>query len=375
MRRPRAHLYQPQLWEFVGFPTRSREQTPSVTFFLSFEDALWTLCRHLGLGRGRRFLVPSLYCMEVVDALRQRGFSVEHYALDADLQADVGEIERRVAACPSALVIVYHPFGMLSNLCRATAWEALLGPEGGIIEDCAHRLLLGSHECRVGARRFVLDSLRKVTSLQGSRLLSTPQHAAGLQRCVGRRTAAGLATIARYRLWRTVLFAADRLGSDRLWRRAEVQFEGYNERIGTLEPPQLGPLLDRAAVPWLSPATVAQHKEALARVYREALVPLAARWPFVQQIAVAEEELGRLKSYPVAVDRHRVSPLLGVLEERRVHLDAVFPDSPHCATRHILALPLGPHMNAADAARLVDVLGQACALVAGTAHSAAKVTP
>jgi dTDP-4-amino-4,6-dideoxygalactose transaminase len=92
----------------------------------------------LGLPRGATVLCPSFNCGHEIEPLLRRGLRVECYRVDPHLQADLGDIERRLRGGARALLIT-HYFGFAQPLADL---RALCDRHGiYLVEDCAHAFL------------------------------------------------------------------------------------------------------------------------------------------------------------------------------------------------------------------------------------------
>jgi dTDP-4-amino-4,6-dideoxygalactose transaminase len=92
----------------------------------------------LGLPRGATVLCPSFNCGHEIEPLVRRGLRVECYRVGPNLEADLGDIERRLGRGARALLIT-HYFGFAQPLADL---RALCDRHGiYLVEDCAHAFL------------------------------------------------------------------------------------------------------------------------------------------------------------------------------------------------------------------------------------------
>jgi dTDP-4-amino-4,6-dideoxygalactose transaminase len=92
----------------------------------------------LGLPRGATVLCPSFNCGHEIEPLVRLGLRVECYRVGPDLQADLGDIERRLGGGARALLIT-HYFGFAQPLADLRALCDRFGIY--LVEDCAHGFL------------------------------------------------------------------------------------------------------------------------------------------------------------------------------------------------------------------------------------------
>lgn len=315
------------------------------SFFLSFEDALLAVLREAGLEPGRTLLFPSFYCMEVVHGLEKRGYRVQFYETDNAFHPVAASLERLLQTERPALVCLYHAWGMRRALPVGL-------PEGMVlIEDHAHSLLDPSEIRLTGANHFVLDSLRKVTNRQGSRLFSK-------QALKGKFAwAYRLRLLALYFGHRLSLSLARLAGSSSLFEGSESFFDKYSRLIGSHLQPAAGFWWDRFLFERLNISRVKKDRSDLAVSAHEEALSLSAKSHIFFRLDLSGADLTNLRSYPVGLSQpERGDSLLRFLAKRGVFLDFMFADCPACRERRYLMLPLGPGVARADLVRIFHAI-------------------
>jgi hypothetical protein len=137
-------------------------------FYMSYEDGLWDILRKKDVKKGSKILVPEFWCGDVEVNIKAHGYKVVHYPISTSLKVNVREFKSILKKIKPEVVIVFHPFGITSNLSEDTSWVKLLGDNTILIEDCVHRIVDPEKIVFLTGKHLVIDSLRKVIPLQGS---------------------------------------------------------------------------------------------------------------------------------------------------------------------------------------------------------------
>ncbi|TAK03171.1 MAG: DegT/DnrJ/EryC1/StrS aminotransferase family protein, partial [Candidatus Manganitrophaceae bacterium] len=97
-------------------------------------NAVWHGMKQIGLGEGRRVLIPSYHHGVEVEAILQAGCQVDFYRVDLHLQIDLEDLEKKITPETGMIYLIYylgfpHPIEEIVRLCRT---HGLL-----LVEDCA----------------------------------------------------------------------------------------------------------------------------------------------------------------------------------------------------------------------------------------------
>lgn len=97
-------------------------------------NAVWHGMKQVGLGEGRRVLIPSYHHGVEVEAIFQAGCQVDFYRVDLQLQIDLEDLEKKITPDTGMIYLIYylgfpHPIEEIVRLCRT---HGLL-----LVEDCA----------------------------------------------------------------------------------------------------------------------------------------------------------------------------------------------------------------------------------------------
>lgn len=142
-------------------------------FYLSWEDALWDILIHKKIKKGSKILLPDFYCIDVEENIRKHGYEIVHYNILLNLDADKKSFEQSLIKYKPAIVVIFHPVGIKSNLLSKRRWLKEITGDSILIEDSVHRILSSEELNIVKKNHYIIDSLRKVLPLQGSRLFGS----------------------------------------------------------------------------------------------------------------------------------------------------------------------------------------------------------
>jgi hypothetical protein len=348
-------LYQPDI-SAIWMNKSSEAADCAMSFFLSYEDALWSLLLSRSAqkqAQETRVLLPDYYCMETVEFLRKRGCEILFYPVDAQLCHDEDAFYCALQDHQPDLIVLYHILGREPKLKHDLKWLTLLKPDAILIEDCAHCLLDHKQIRFLCQYHYYIDSLRKVSPLQGARIFAAQANllpSVGWHWDLHRWHTAWL-----YLMWRMSLQGVRFLHNIRiplfghkaisraLWQYSEYLFELHNERVGGADRPLAGFLIDQCLVQHIDLCKIKAHKRWLGVRYHAMLSRLSQLSPQLRPIAFDEGDWESLKFYPIAISKTESAKLLNFLAQRNIYLDVLYPDSPHCQERDYLMLPMSLH--------------------------------
>ncbi len=171
---PAINYYQPWLRPFLQ--SRKNSLPPGIKsyYYYSFEDGLWdVLANKFPPGRQLTCLVPDFYCLDVVNNLTARGHKIVFYPLDKHFQISGPKLGIYINRYQPEVVVVFHPCGITAKCLQQPDWNQDLPRESVIIEDWVHRLVNPEEIKLTDDRHIVIDSLRKVSPLPGSRIFGS----------------------------------------------------------------------------------------------------------------------------------------------------------------------------------------------------------
>lgn len=139
-------------------------------FYLSWEDALWDILIHKKVKKGSIILLPDFYCSDVEKNIKNHGYKIARYRIRPDLTADRKSFFTSIVKYKPSVVIIFNPVGIKNNLFDNLSWLSKVTHKAILIEDSVHRVLDLQAIKIIKKNHFVVDSLRKVIPIQGSRV-------------------------------------------------------------------------------------------------------------------------------------------------------------------------------------------------------------
>lgn len=312
-------------------------------FFQSWEDGFWYLSDTGVLRRGV-ILIPSFYCIDVVENMKSHGFVPVFYPLDDVFQPDTGVLNRLIHEHAPACVVIYHAGGIQSNLLKSRTWRRHLPKGTVIVHDHAHTLIPPDQVALPTAQDIAINSLRKNVPLPGSyiymhrRTLPLPRPAIHNPLYVAHARAA-------YILLRLFLVIGHRLHSTRLVRAGLYKVLPHHENlIGDSPRGNCGPRFSQIVSAYIDYSKISSIKKKQAEVYRRGIRKIMKRRSGMSTPAYAASDT--LHAFALVVR----DPLADSIETA---LDALglwpkFPDCPWSQDRKVFYLPLGPHITRRD---------------------------
>lgn len=156
------------IWKYLGKKKTSVREGVSHKFYLSWEDSLWDILRSYKIPENSTALVPSFFCMDVVNNMKTHGLRLVYYHLNNNLQGNEKEVINLIKLHKPELIIIFHAVGIKSKLINSEKFLRSLPSETILIEDAVHRLVNPQTVEIKRKNHFILTSLRKVVPLQGS---------------------------------------------------------------------------------------------------------------------------------------------------------------------------------------------------------------
>ncbi len=325
--------YQPWLLPFLKFGTKSLPKNIKQTYYYSFEDGLWDLLRHNYPNKKVNFLVPDFYCSDVLDNIRRHGHDYIYYQLDKNFQITTDKLRRYLWLYQPDIVIIFHACGITSQLFLNKSWMADLPKESTVIEDSVHRLVNPEKIKLLNTNHLVMDSLRKVSPIPGSRMFGNvdfiPDRIYNLY---------FIKSSILYILFRIFLnlgftnFAHQNL----LGKHDDIIGDEYSSQTGLSIFKFLLAHLDYEKIESLKHSQIALYEKYLKPVYKN---------KFYYHIKFPKSDYKYLHVYPLGVVTDPQEKLVTYLHQQKILVWYKFTDSPWSTTRRVLFLPLGFHIN------------------------------
>lgn len=331
-----------QLWLFPFLSLHRHHVSAHIgrQYYHSFEDGLWSILAYRGVPKGSAILVPDFYCEDVRKNIRLHGYRPVAYALNRHFQANPRALRALMRKTRPSAIIIFHAAGITSNILPlfAAMHEGLL-----VIEDSVHRIVDPETVHIMHRNHYLMDSLRKVTPLPGSRLFgfraALPPHATGfsLNRYV-------IATSWWFFLFRATYLVGMLAGLPAVVRYAhEVILKRHDDIIGD-------PLTPARGIPWpllfsdrIDTARIARRKSEQVMKYRNLLTGLPAHLAY--RVRIRPQDYGHLHAYPVGLYGKAQPAFIRYLHRHGVVVWHKYPDTAWSRKHSVLYLPLGFHVR------------------------------
>ncbi len=361
------NYYQPSLWPFLRLKRYTLPEGLQQYYFFSFEDGLWELLRQRQIPVGSVIFIPDFYCIDVVENIEQHGYRVVFYPLDEHFQIEAKDFSQLICQHHPRVVVIFHACGITSQLVADDSWPTGMSDEIIVIEDNVQRLTDPEQLTITRKNHLVMDSLRKVSPLQGSMMYG---HKSGFD-VAGQiwQPHKGLAEFgyviaatAWYTLFRMTLGMAMKFELVGLTKFAhEVILKKHDDLVGDSTRGYLG----WSGAKWVHShfnfARVAESKTQQVIQYQaelDVLLTSSHAKSYFYSIHIPATDFGKLHVFPVGLRRPLSSSALNWLHQHGAVVWSKFPDAPWSRSRGVLFLPLGFHVSNADIVRMMNLLHQ-----------------
>lgn len=317
-------------------------------FFLSWEDALWQLLRFHQIVTGSTVLLPSFFCWDVVENMRSHGLSPVIYEIDKFLQPNRADFEAKLQTHQPAAVVIFHAVGISSPLLQNTNWLKTVLKNTIIIEDAVHRVIDPSQVRLIAPNHYLIDSLRKVSPLQGSRIFSQhlipqPSKMENLQTVNYRSKVFTWWFLMQ--IWLQLAYWSKQETLRRYSNElAEIAMQKGYDLIGNHLLPSSAPKLFHVLASRLNLTLIKQTKQQQAKLYHKLLQSLWTKSGFIQ-IPIVPTDWQELRGFPVGLELTIAQQVLAKLRSNGILLRFELNDSPWSKEQKIVYLPMGLHIT------------------------------
>jgi hypothetical protein len=333
------NYYQPRLRPFLKLVPNKFPQSLDWRYYHSFEDGLWDIIQNKFPHRCITVLVPDFYCSDVLDNIRRHGHKYIYYQVDKNYQISPARFARYLWTYEPEIIIIFDACGIKNKLFYDRSWIKEVKKEALIIEDCVHRLVNPEEIKLIDKRHILLDSLRKVSPLPGSRMIGTKPGLSFLPEKKFNFSGYFLKTLYYYVLFRAVLRAGFWLNDNKMvtWAHRNL-LKKHDDVIGDRYIPQAGwsgfkPLIARIDYEKIQKIKIAQI-----RSYKKILAGLFKLNKFFE-IKISPGDEKEMHVYPLGTTIN-VSMNIPVWPK--------FEDVPWSRDKKVLFLPLGFHIGDKD---------------------------
>lgn len=309
-------------------------------FYLSWEDALWDLLAKKNVKKGSFILLPDFYCSDVEKNIKMHGYKVAHYPVKRNFLVNPKLFISKVKTTNPAVVVILHSVGITNNLLKNRDWMKVVPSKTIIIEDCAHRLV-NPKDVKIWRKNyFVIDSLRKVIPIQGSRLFGKA-HDIDFKAPENLRTLLYTTKVTvTWFLMQISWNLAQILRSRRFAFIAEKWMLAGYDIIGDSLSPGSGGKIFSFLVNYVDYDKVGRIKAHQVRFYDRNLSPIIR-----QKIPHEKKELGLLRHFPIIIPLKIADKILLELRKEGLMVRFELNDSGWSKKQKVIYLPLGLHIN------------------------------
>lgn len=351
------NYYQPHLRPFLRLKKNPDPVGLKSFYYHSFEDGLWDLLKNkFPSQRPVNILVPDFYCSNVLDNIRLHGHKYIYYPLDKNFQISPSTFKKYLWLYKPDVIIIFNACGIKSNLFSDHSWLTDLPPDSWILEDNVHVLTDPSDIELISPRHIVMDSLRKVSPIPGSRMWGTASALSFPQSQPQIFSAYYLRSLTYYIIFQLILklgFLTESAGIVN-WAHS-YWLKIHDEIIGDS-------LFSHPGLPFLVPfinrfnyKKVSCLKSSQMLMYRKFLKSIYDK-NYFYEISISEKNLGLMHVFPLGVAKIPDLNLEKYLHSRGIPVWFKFTDVPWSQKRGVLFLPLGFHINQKSIIHLTRVL-------------------
>jgi hypothetical protein len=314
-------------------------------YYHSFEDGLWDLINQIYPGQKITLLVPDFYCSDVLDNIRSRGHTYIYYRLDDDFQIRSSIFSRYLWLFQPQIVVIFNACGIRSRLFSDPSWLTDL-PEGAVIlEDNVHRLTDPATIKLLTARHVVMDSLRKVSPLPGSRLYGSKSFLNYSSPKPNIFSLYFTSSFISYLFFRLVFSIGMTVHSAFLITLAHDRVLVFHDDIiGDSLTPHAGLPLFRSMIDKFDYQKISAEKTRQVNLYEKYLLPVFSN-KHLHRVKIPKSDYGHLHVYPLVLHRAPDMDLEAYLYRKNLPVWFKFIDAPWCESKSVLFLPLGFHIR------------------------------
>ena len=313
-------------------------------FYLSWEDALWDLMNKKDIKKGSYILVPDFYCDDVEKNIKLHRYKVGYYKINKDLTVNKKSFQSCIKLLKPQVVVIFHAVGIKNNLLENTKWLSKITNDSILIEDSVHRTIDPKEIKIFKKNHFIIDSLRKVVPIQGSRIFGNsedldfdlPSIFQSMPYAMGVNILWLLMvvswTLSLKRLAeKLMLFGYDLIGNSGLSARGSILGSFLSERLNV--------------------SKIQKYKLNQVRFYEKKL-----RGVLPHKLNISEEDKKHLRGYPVVLSKENSARVMKILRNNGLLVRFELDGSEWSKYRKIIFLPLGPYLN-------INNLTDVCSLV------------
>ena len=334
------------LWQYCSFESHVLPLGMKQLFYLSWEDGLWDLLQHKNIPAKSVILVPEFYCGDVEQNILNHGYKVAHYPASKNLETTSLQLQDAINQYHPQVVVVFHAVGITNQLLTTeTHWLKALPAESILIEDSVHRIVDPSQVKLLKPNHFVMDSLRKVVPLQGSRLIGKAEDLPFQVPVWSQSFGYSLQVMVKWwlmvSLWNLChLFAGTAVASWFASAAEKVMWWGYDQIGDPIHSAQGWKIFEKLSS-HINVSQIGQVKRHQVCLYLKYLQQSHQ----VQVVKFSMTEAGKLRGVPLRLDLEIADQWLSQVRQRGLKLRFELDDSIWSRKYKVVYLPLGPYLS------------------------------
>ena len=350
----------PAFFNFAKNQQKISEQKKYKSFFLSWEDALWHLLEIHKIQKNSKILVPEFFCGDVVDNMQAHGLKQITYAVDKYLRPNQADFIKKLQAEKPPVVVIFNAVGITNPLLKNTKeWLQFLPQNALLIEDCVHRVINPQTLKFITKNHYIIDSLRKVVPIQGSRVYSQ-QPVPRIIITINVKTAwYRLQVLFWWVLMQIFLIAVYYTKSSMIQKYgnklAEFAMKKGYDVIGDNKQSSCGIV----GMHWLSEKIdkqkIYENKTKQFQLYRRLLQPVSTSKHFFE-IPLSKTDHSQLRGFPLGIELEYSDHFLKFVRNQNLLLRFELDDSEWSNKQKIVYLPMGLHVTNTDIEWICSVI-------------------
>ena len=318
-------------------------------FYTSWEDALWDIVNAKKIKKGAVILVPEFFCGDVVLNMKNHFLKVEWYPCDTNFQTDPKRFGQYIKKLKPSIIVIFHAVGISNKLfSEREIWINKINADTIIIEDSVNRIVDPKKINLIHPNHVVIDSLRKVSPLQGSDLYGTYNFMSFTQMknvltfpySLSIFTAS---VVFQCLLQLTVLFKRQPIGTI-FNRLAEKVMIAVYRLTGSSLQGAPGFWICNVLSRRLDIKKIEECKKRQVSQYKRGLVTLWKSHAFFK-ISVPSADEGLLRGFPIGIHILKSNTIKKYLRKNNFLALFELNECPWSNKQKVIYLPLGPHVS------------------------------
>lgn len=313
----------------------------SSQFYLSWEDAVWDVVKSFQIKKNSIILVPSFFCVDVMNNMKDHGLIAQYYEVDINLQPIKTDLVQKIKKLQPAMIVLFHAVGITNNVVTKEFIQSL-PKELFIIEDCVHRVTNPSEIRLFSERHILINSFRKDVPLQGSFLFAKKEFIrklTGAENTLLYSWSVILLWICMQISYLLQQYIHNSFGKLAQW----FMLRGYDiigdEKKAGNCPGFFADLymkLDFERIKSVKKTQVQEYKKNIKQNHMY----------YVPQFSPEDE--AELRGYPIIVSKKKSKEIISLLRDKGLLIRAELEDSKWTQDKTIFYLPLGLHIKKED---------------------------